>query len=322
MLQMTKKASPISIWAAMISVYIVWGSTYLAIRFAVETIPPFLMIAFRFFIAGGILFLFRRLSGDQAPTRIEWRSAIVTGFFLLVAGNGVVAWAEQRVPSGIAALLVGASPLWMFLIDTFRPGHSTRRPGWLAFIGVLIGFVGIIVLIEPGSLGGVSAPVDRIGGLALLLASFCWSVGSLYSRHAPLPSSPLLGTSMEMLAGGAGLLILGTLTGEWSQLHLASIQLHSWLGLLYLIIFGSLVGFACYTWLLRSAPTTLVSTYAYVNPVVAILMGNLLAQEPLTPRVLIAAAIIIGSVVLLTFTQSARLKAQHAPSPALSPSED
>jgi drug/metabolite transporter (DMT)-like permease len=304
----------------MAAVYIVWGSTYLAIRFAVETMPPFLMAGVRFLIAGAAVYAFRRLRGDPAPARFEWRSAAIVGLLLLVGGNGSVVWAEQRVPSGIAALLVGSAPLWMVLIDSLRPGG--RRPGGWAILGVLVGFVGIAVLVGPSQLIGIEGNVDSLGAGALTLAALFWAAGSLYNRGARLPASPLLGTGMEMLAGGSGLLLLGTLTGEWSRLDFAGIAPRSWWGLGYLIVFGSLVGFAAYVWLLRVAPTTLVSTYAYVNPLVAIFVGNWLASEPITLRVLIAAAIIVGSVAAITFTQPATTGKKAIREPVLPTGDD
>ncbi len=305
------QASSAAIWTALISVYIVWGSTYLAIRFAVETIPAYLMASIRFLVAGSILYFFRRLRGDPAPSKAEWKSSAIIGFFLLVLGNGGVTWAEQRVVSGIAALMVASVPLWIVVIELLlrRRNHgSSQRPGWLTILGVLIGFGGLVLLVDPTKTGGVSGGVDRLGALVLTLAAFSWSIGSLYSRNAKLPASPLLGTGMEMLAGGVGLLVLGTITGEWSHLHLAAITTRSLGGLGYLIVFGSLVGFASYTWLLRNAPTTLVSTYAYVNPVVAIFIGNFFDSEPLTLQVLLAAAIILGAVALITLKQPAHPK--------------
>ena len=286
----------LKIWLAMLSVYIFWGSTYLAIRFAVETMPPFLMAASRFLIAGAILYLWRRAAGDPAPARLEWRSAAVVGLLLLLGGNGGVVWAEQRVVSGIAALIVGSAPLWMVLVDALRPGGV--RPNLQTMVGVLVGFGGIMLLIGPGEFGN-GGGLDRAGVIVLLIASFFWAMGSLYSRQARLPASPLLGTGMEMLLGGVGLLLAGTLTGEWSRLDLAAISARSLWGLAYLVVFGSLVGFASYTWLLRVAPTPLVSTYAYVNPLIAVFIGNLLAQEPLTPRILISALVIVSSVALI-----------------------
>lgn len=299
----------------MISVYIVWGSTYLAIRFVVESIPPFLAGGLRFLVAGGILYLFRRWRGDAAPSPIQWRSAAIIGLFLLLGGNGGVSWAEQHVASGIAALTVGTSPLWMVVLDAlFRRNHlANNRLRWPSVLGVVIGFFGIALLVSPSELTGLGGDLDLLGTLALIVASLLWAIGSLYSRTADLPASPLLGTSMEMLCGGAAMVVAGTLTGEWGQLNLAAVTWQSLVGLGYLIVFGSLVGFGSYTWLLRNAPTTLVSTYAYVNPLVAIVVGNLLAQEPFTPRVLIATTVIIGAVIIITLTQSTRAKVTSEP---------
>ncbi len=315
----------LSIWSALLAVYIVWGSTYLGIRIAVETIPPFLMAGIRFLIAGSLLYGFQRLRGDPPPTRQQWFSAAAIGMLMLVGGNGLLSLAEQRVPSGIAALVVGSGPLWMVLLDLLgfarfgakgRP-HLRLKPTWKTILGVVVGFLGIAILISPSELTGMAGNIDLGGAAVVTLAAFFWAAGSLYSRGAELPSSPLIGTSMEMLMGGVGLIILGDLTREWGQFHLQAISLRSFVGLAYLIIFGSLVGYTCYTWLLRSAPTALVSTYAYVNPLVAILLGSLLAQEPVTPRVLVAAAVILGAVVLITLTQPA---AKHAePASVLNP---
>ena len=301
---MQKNASTFSIWSALIALYIVWGSTYLAICFGVETLPPFILAAARFLIAGSILYVWRRAAGDRRPTALNWRSAAIIGGFLLIGGNGGVTWAEQRVVSGVAALMVGLVPLWMLLIDALRPGGV--RPGRRGLAGVVLGFAGIVLLVGPSNLFGFSHDIDLIGILALCMASFLWAVGSLYSRKAPLPESPLMGTAMEMLAGGAGLLLLATLTGEWGQLNLATVAPRSLWGLAYLITFGSLVGYAAYTWLLRVAPTPLVATYAYVNPLIAILVGNLLAQEPLTARIVLSALVIVSSVVLINTARANR----------------
>jgi len=311
------------IWSALIAVYIAWGSTYLAIRFAVESMPPFLMAATRFLVAGAILYAWRRLSGDRPPRRIEWRSAAVVGLLLLAGANGSVTWAEQYVVSGVAALLVGAVPLWMFVLEALLParwlsgGRPEARvaPSWQVFAGVAIGFAGIALLSDPVNLIANFREQSSLGIAALLLAGLLWSLGSLYSRGAQLPESPLMGTAAEMLIGGAGLLALGSLNGEWGQLQLSAVSTRSLLGLGYLIVFGSLVGFAAYTWLLRNAPTPLVSTYAYVNPLIAIFMGYFLAQEPLTARILIAAGLIVGSVMLITTARSRPRKNAAAPEP-------
>lgn len=198
--------------------------------------------------------------------------------------------------SGVAALLVGAAPLWMILIDAIRPGG--QRPAWPSLIGVLIGFAGIVLLIGPGEIGRGANRVDSLGSLVLLVAALFWSLGSIYGRAAALPASPMLSSGMEMLTGGAGLLVMGTLTGEWGRLNLANVSAPSLLGLAYLVVFGSWVGFGAYTWLLRVAPLSFVSTYAYVNPVVAVVLGNVIAAEPLTPATVVATIVIVGSVAL------------------------
>ncbi len=289
-------------WTALIAVYIVWGSTYLAIRFAIETIPPFLSAGMRFLISGAILFLWRRLSGDPAPTKIEWRSASIIGLLLLLGGNGGLVWAEQRIPSGIASLFIATTPLWMVLIDSLRPGGV--RPNWLTWLGVFVGLSGTALLANPWQSHAASPPLDPLGMVVLILAALSWSIGSLYSRKASLPNSPLMSTGMEMLVGSLGLFAFGSMIGEWNHFNLASISLRSLGGLAYLIVFGSGIGFVAYTWLLRNAPTPLVSTYAYVNPVVAILLGSLVVDEPLEAIELISALIIICGVVLITTAKS------------------
>jgi drug/metabolite transporter (DMT)-like permease len=302
----------LKIWIALLTIYTVWGSTYLAIRYAVETIPPFLMAGTRFLVAGAILYGWRRASGDPAPTSGQFLRAAVVGLLLLLGGNGLVSLAEQNVASGIAALIIGSVPLWMATIEAIRPGGV--RPNTLGILGLLIGFGGIALLVSPSLSSGNPASSHSLGIITLLFAAFFWSLGSIYSRHARLPASSLLSTGMEMLAGGAGLYLAGTLTGEWHALVLAGVTARSWLSLLYLVLFGSMAGFTAYAWLLRSAPVSLVSTYAYVNPLVAILLGSLFAQETLTVHVLISALIIVGSVVLISL--SPRLRPQAPPAAA------
>ena len=287
----------LKIWTAMVVVYIFWGSTYLAIRYAVETIPPFLMAGTRFLVAGSILYAWRRLAGDPGPTKKQWITTAVIGALLLFGGNGMLSWAEQMVPSGVSALLIGAVPLWMTLIEALRPGG--RRPNLAGMIGLAIGFGGIVLLVGPSLAGGSKADLHPLGITILLVAALSWSLGSIYSRHADLPSSSLLGTGMEMLAGGVVLYLVGTLAGEWRSFTLGNVSLRSWLGLAFLTIFGSMITFSAYAWLLRAAPLPLVSTYAYVNPLIAILLGSLFASEVLSARILIAALVIIGSVVLI-----------------------
>jgi len=295
------------IWTALLALYIIWGSTYLAIRFAVGTIPPFLMAGTRFLVAGIILFAWRRLAGDPAPTARQWRSTAIIGLLLLLGGNGLVSWAEQNVASGIAALLIGSVPFWMVMIEAIRPGGA--RPNGVVIFGLCVGFGGIVLLVAPWQANNGVIGTHLMGVGALLVAAFLWSLGSIYSRSADLPKSSLLSTGMEMLGGGAGLYFTGTLAGEWHALDIASISSRSWLGLAFLIVFGSLMGFTAYAWLLRVAPVSLVATYAYVNPLVAILLGSLLAQELLNARILMAALVIVGAVVLINHSRQVKIEA-------------
>ncbi|MGH7596988.1 MAG: drug/metabolite exporter YedA [bacterium] len=282
---------------AFAAIYLIWGSTYLAIRFAVETFPPFLMASMRFLVAGAILYPWARLRGASQPARSHWLAATVVGGLLLLGGNGGVVWAAQLVPSGLTALLIGTVPLWMALLDWLRRGGTKPSNG--VMVGLLLGLFGIALLVGPGKLAG-GRQVDLVGAAVLILASLSWAAGSLYSRRAQLPASPLLATAMEMLAGGALLLIASLLVGEWTRFDSSALSLRSWLSLGYLIFFGALVGFTAYIWLLRVSTPAHVSTYAYVNPVVAIFLGWTFAGEPLTARTLLAAAVIVAAVVIIT----------------------
>lgn len=285
------------IWIALIALYLVWGSTYLAIRFAVETLPPFLHSAIRFLISGLILYLWRRSAGDPVPTKSNWKATAIVGAALLVGGNGLVGLAEQKVPSGIAALMVTTSPFWLVLFESMRAGGA--KPTWQAIAGLFIGFGGVFLLVGPAELTGATHTFDTFGIILLLIAPILWSIGSIYAKGADMPKSALQSTGMQMLAGAVWLFIVSVGTGELRGFNFGSVSMRSWLGLLYLITFGSLVGFVSYGWLLHNAPISLMSTYAYVNPVVAVFLGNWLAGEPLTPRILTAAAIIIGSVIII-----------------------
>jgi drug/metabolite transporter (DMT)-like permease len=279
------------------AVYLIWGSTYLGIRIAIESLPPFLMAGMRFIIAGPLLYIWARRRGALRPTVVQWRAAVIVGGLLLLGGNGLVTWAEERLASGLAALLVATVPLWMVVLNwVFLRGE---RPTGLVVLGVVLGLVGLALLIGPADLLG-GQQVDMIGVALMLVAALSWSIGSLYARDAPLPNAPLLGTAMEMLAGGALLLLASCVKGEWSQFDFASVSLRSWLAFGYLTVFGSIVAFTAYTWLLRVSTPAHTSTYAYVNPVVAVLLGWVVAGEPLTLRTLLAAAVIILAVVFIT----------------------
>ena len=291
------------IWIALLALYIVWGSTYLGIRFAIETIPPFFHATIRFLISGIILLLWQRQAGQEMPTRKQWISTAIIGNLLLLGGNGLVAWAEQTIPSGVAALIIGAIPMFLVVTEALRPGGV--RPGWNAIIGLLIGFGGIFLLVGPAEITGSGASLDPLGVGALLMACVFWSIGSIYSKTADLPKSSLMTTSAQMLTGSIGLFIISGLTGEWSNLDPAGVSMRSLLGLTYLIFIGSLIGFVSYGWLLQNAPISLVATYAYVNPIVAVLLGNWLAAEPLEPRIWLATAIIIGSVIFINSARQA-----------------
>jgi drug/metabolite transporter (DMT)-like permease len=285
------------LWAAFTAIYLIWGSTYLAIRFAIETMPPFLMAGTRFLIAGSILYgwmLWRRI---PRPTLIQWRSAAIVGGLLMLGGNGAVVWAEQRVPSSLTALMVATVPIWMGLINWAWFGGP--RPSRRMAAGLALGFAGIVVLIGPGEMAG-GGRIDLLGAAALLFSSVSWAFGSLYSRHAPLPTVPLLSTAMQMLGGGTLMLIAGTLMGEWARFDPSAITLRSLLAYGYLIVFGSLIAFSAYVWLLRVAMPARVATYAYVNPVIAVLLGWALAGEPLTLRTGLAALVIVAAVVIVS----------------------
>jgi len=299
------------IWLALLALYTVWGSTYLAIRFTVETIPPFLSAGMRFLVSGAILLIWRRAVGDALPSPRQWRSTAIVGIFLLLGGNGLVSFAEQYVPSGIAALTLGSMPLWMVGIEAIRPRGV--KPNWLSILGLLIGFGGIFLLVGPAELTGARQALNPLGVGALLAAAFLWSVGSIYSRNADIPKSSLMSTGAQMLTGSIALFVVSGLTGEWNGFSFANVELNSWLGLSYLIAVGSLIGFVSYGWLLQNAPISLVATYAYVNPLVAVFLGAWLADETLNARILIAGMVIIGSVLLINQTKSKRTGPKQRP---------
>jgi len=281
---------------AFAAVYLIWGSTYLAIRFAIETVPPFLVGGIRFVIAGAVMYAFLRLRGVARPTGLQWRSAWIIGPLLLTGGNGGIVWSEQYVPSGVVALMVACVPLWMLLLAWLRGGG---RPSVREWLGVALGLVGVSLLVQFGATqnGGSVGP---LAAMVMLCSTLSWSIGSLIARDAPLPDSPLLASAMEMLAGGAVMLVIAGLRGEFTLLAGSSVSLRSALSILYLAGFGSIVAFSAYKWLLSRVAPAVVGTYAFVNPVVAVGLGWMFASEALTPRTLFAMVVIVGAVVMIS----------------------
>jgi len=279
-------------------IYVIWGSTFLGILFAIQTLPPFLMASARFLAAGSLLYGWSRfVNGAAAPSLANWRATAVVGVLLLLGGNGLLVWSELRIPSGVAALLVGTVPCFMVLLDWLRPGGA--RPTGLVIAGLLLGLLGLVWLVGPDTLMG-GGRVDLLGAVVVVLGSFLWALGSVYSRHAATPPSPFLSTAMQMLGGGVALLLVSVLLGEPWAFEASTVSLRSVLGLLYLTVFGSIIAFSAYIWLLQHSTPTRVSTYAYVNPVIAVVLGWALAGEALTARVGVAAAIIVSGVALIT----------------------
>jgi len=284
---------------AFAAVYLIWGSTYLAIRFTIETIPVFLSAGVRFLIAGLVLYVFARLKKRaDRPQKKHWLPAFIAGGFLLLGGNGCVVWAERYVPSGLAALFIALVPLWMVLLEWWW--HDTKKPSPGVFLGIGIGFLGVWLLIAPDFWHLGARGIHLGGALLLLLASFSWSIGSVYSRKAPLPSSPFLSTAMQMIGGGFLLVLMGLAQGEYIGLHGANFSAKSIAALIYLIIFGSWFGLTAYLWLLRNAGVARTSTYAFVNPVVAIFLGCVFAGEKLDAHMIIAAVLVLFAVVIIT----------------------
>ena len=297
----TAAPSRAALVTAFATIYLLWGSTYLGIRVAVESLPPFLMAGSRFLLAGVAMFVFLRARGGARPTWPQCRDHAITGIFLLLGGNGLVTWAEQTIPSGIAALIIGVTPLFMVLTAWAWPGG--RCPGAGTMGALLLGLAGTAWLAAPwqaASQGGL--PVA--GTTGLLAACVLWSVGSIHSRHIKSGADLWLGTALQMLAGGAALLLVALARGEFAGFDPATVTRRSWVAFVYLVLAGSLVGFSTFVWLMRHSTPARVATYAYVNPVVALLLGWLLLGEPVTARTLAASAVIIAAVVLITLQRT------------------
>jgi len=281
--------------AAFASVYVIWGSTYLAILWVIDSIPPLLMASGRFLFAGAVLYAWMRWRGAPEPTREQWRAAMISGPLMLAGGNGAVVVAEQWVPSGVTALLVASVPLWMVVLQPlFGP---KARPSRRVQIGLLVGFAGVAML--GGTPSGGGGPLAVLGAMLVLGGCASWAAGSLYVRAAPAPKSPLVLVSMQMLTGGVVLGIMSLAMGEPFRFDAGDVTTRSVLALVYLVIFGSLIAYSAYVWLLTVSTPARVGTYAYVNPVIALLLGWALAGEAVGFRSAVAAAIIVGSVVVI-----------------------
>ena len=293
------------LYVALAAIWFIWGSTYLAILWAIETMPGFLMAGARFLLAGAVLYAWARWKGASAPTRTEWRTAFVIGGLMFLGGNGGVVWAEQFVPSGLTALVIATEPLWVVVLDWARPRGT--RPTFGEGLGLVLGFAGATLLIGQGENGATRVPLAAAA--VLLVATLSWATGSIYSRTAPLPNSPFLRAGMNLIGGGIGLLVLATVTGEWGALDVMAISARSAWAFLYLVVAGSIIAFTAYLWTLRTTSLATASTYAYANPVVAVLLGWALAREQVTTRVLVAMAIIIVSVVIITAARTTAVRA-------------
>jgi drug/metabolite transporter (DMT)-like permease len=290
--------------AAFAAIYLIWGSTYLGILFAIQTIPPLLMAGARFSIAGLLLYAWAR-RGSSPPTRIQWRNCAMIGALLLVGGNGGVVLSERLVPSGLAALLVAALPIWMVILEWARPNGTKPNRGVVA--GLILGLIGLVVLIGPSAIHPANAGGISLAGVAILtFAELCWASGSVISQHVKLPKSSILATAMEMIAAGAIFLVISLIIGEPMRFDISHVSAKSLGGLIYLIAFGSLVAFTAYVWLLKVSTPAKVSTYAYVNPIVALFLGWALAGERLSALTAVASAIIIAAVALITTARAAR----------------
>ncbi len=284
--------------AAFAAVYVVWSSSYLGIRFALETLPPFFISGTRFILAGLLLYVLARRKGAPAPSRIHWRNAAFLGFFMFFIANGTLMWAEKTVSSGIAATLYATVPLWFALLGWLWLGE--KRPDNRTIVGLALGFGGIILLINPGS---AASTLDPFGALLVLISAISWAFGSLLSRKIKTPDSLMLGAGMNLLMSGAMLLMASLLTGEFGQIHLEAVSARSVLAMIYLAVASSTIAFMAYTWLMANVPANQVATYAYVNPVFAVLLGALIGGETLTPLEMVASAIIIAAVALITITR-------------------
>ncbi len=295
--------------AGFAAIYLIWGSTYLGIRVAVESIPAFLMASIRFFVAGTIVATFIGLTRGFRAKPHQWRDNAIIGGLLCLGGNGLVSWAEVRVPSGIATLIISAGPVFIVLMDWavhafFRDGKRGTRPPPVTFVGLALGFLGLAILVGPDVLATGVGGLDPWRVLGLLGATFFWGAGMIYMRYAHDPAEPFTASGIQMLTGGVWLLATSALTGELAHFDAAAVSARSVGAWSYLVVFGSLIGFSTFTWLMKHSTPAKVSTYAYVNPIVAVFLGWFVLHERVSPRIFLAAAIIIAGVVIITVTKN------------------
>jgi len=291
----TTTATPARTFWAFAAIYLIWGSTYLGIKIAVDELPPFFLAGSRFLMAGAVLFAWARFRGESVPGIRVWATAAVFGTLFFVLGNGLVVWAETRVPSGRTALLASTSPIWTVLIDSALAGWEV--PPGRVMLGVLLGFGGLALLSRPTP--ELSSTVPALGLVALVGASFAWALGSVYAHRHHLEGSPAMATGMKMIGGGVQLLLIGLVAGEWTTLRTGGVSVKAWGALAYLVVFGSIVAFTAFTYLLRTSTPQRVATSAYVNPIVALGLGWALLGEQVTGRMLAGAAVILSSVLLV-----------------------
>lgn len=309
-----------------VTIYILWGSTYLGIKVAVETLPPFLMSGARFLVAGGLLAGWIAATRGFKATRRQWFENSIIGALLLLGGNGMVSWAEQKIPSGIATLIISLGPLFIVLLDWAvqafgRNRAQGTRPTRATFIGVGLGITGLAVLVGP-QLGAGVDHLDPWRVAGLVFACFSWSVGSLYTRYARNPAEPYTAAAMQMLAGSVWLFLVSGLLGEPAAFDFAAVSARSLYAWVYLIVAGSLIGFTTFVWLMKHSTPARVSTYAYVNPIVAVFLGWLLANEPVGPRMFVAAAIIITGVAIITTSKNNKPSAVPPVQASARPADD
>lgn len=285
-------------------IYFIWGSTYLGIRYAIETMPPFLMASARFIIAGVVMYAFLRFKGAPNPSLRQWCNLGVVGVFMLLGGNGFVAWAEQYISSGLAALLVSLLPLWLITLDWLWIGGP--RPTWQAMLGIAFGICGVVLIVDPARIMGSS--VHLTGAGMVILASLLWAIGSIYAKKIDHPKSIFMSAACQMIVGGMALLLTSVLLGEPAGFTISAVSTVSLLSFCYLTIAGSMIAITAYAWLLQNASATSVSTYALVNPAVAIFLGWLIADEALTPSIMLGAAIILLGVFLVISHQRKKVR--------------